>query len=600
MAKVCKGKTRRIACVLTLYQFPSLVDDAYIKPTGIVHRINENDAPSYKRVAWHYFRLRILQAEVLDVLLQRNIIRLEAAHPEIKNRYLHDRMKWGHLAEPQAFREWRDDMDRRLMEWKDTAPTSTEETSVRFATEFFELNYWQVIIMLYRQNLNVPIEYGGDLGSPDDNQGRNVPHNDDLDPDEKIPMKIFEAATKILHLYRHLHKRRLVNWTYLATHAIFITAVSLLYAVWHSAAVRENILSSEMKSYIDDGIFVLGDLAPMCPPAADLREKLTMLYRAVHWQYAVWLKAELDERQKLHGEPKDGRRGGRVPTANQMQQPMLSGSQLGALTRHHPSLDGRLMATAETSTATTPRSSMFSPSSTTSMSYQSVPSPNYNPIRSAPDTRDQYSAPYQPPFNPTPSRVQAQARMSQLQPYPAFSSHLPPHQQPRQRPFEYPPQTNLYAQPYQQEPQPLAYDLDPAVYRDLDLGLGLPYDFSAVFPPQVPLDTGAGAGTDPSSPSTAHDRMQDVDVDAAEAEPYPMTGNEHMTGYDMGGFIKLGHDMGAQGMPIGGQFFHPDFEGFFFGGGNENMGANGLNGYGGVDGGDGQQQQQEGEYGQGY
>ena len=179
--------------------------------------------PSYKRVARHYFQLRILQAEVLDVLLQRNIIRLEADHPGIKNPHMHDRMKWRHLDDPAAFHQWRGQMDDRLKHWKDTAPSSTKETSVSFNPDFFTLNYWQVVMMLYRQNLNIPIEDAGDLESPDGDQHSNVPANDIFDPHDAIPIKIVEAARNILHLYRQLHKRKLVNWTYLATHAIFIT-----------------------------------------------------------------------------------------------------------------------------------------------------------------------------------------------------------------------------------------------------------------------------------------------------------------------------------------------------------------------------------------
>ncbi len=64
-------------------------------------------------------------------------------------------------------------------------------------------------------------------------------HEDEND----VFLKVAEAGQKVLKLYRQLHRVRLVNYTYLATHHLFMAGISFLYAIWHSPLVRSRLVS---------------------------------------------------------------------------------------------------------------------------------------------------------------------------------------------------------------------------------------------------------------------------------------------------------------------------------------------------------------------
>ena len=425
-----------------------------------------------------------------------------------------------------------------------------------------------------------------------------------------------------------------------------------------------TIPSKEMKSCVDDGIAVLDDLAEMCPPAADLKTRLATMHRAVHWQYAVWLRGEVNEHGSALEASDPTKHTGQHPTGAQLQQQHNS-AQGNALTRLHPGFEGRLMGTADTSNSTTPGSSMFSPSSATTLSYQSVPSPNYNFVKSSRNSLDPYASPYQGasrPHTAIPHPQEQQNRGAQIQshtdyvhrqsaeqqalvppeihqsfkhPYPQQQQQRQQEEHQQQNPFSAHPQHHRHnshqqsqlqrsylqqqQQPQQQTPsyQQIDFEFDPDMYSDLDLNLGLPYGNAPLFSnyndtSTMPRHLGNQNAQPIPVQSSHHIQRQQQEMQRLQrqqrqqqhdgsTESYDspatnyMMGNEHMSGYDMGGFIKFGHDMGAQGMPIGGQFFHPEMEGFFFGGNMANGNGNG-NGASNEDGSGGHGDEYQGPY----
>jgi hypothetical protein len=142
------------------------------------------------------------------------------------------------------------DIDRRLWEWKNSAPTK-RETGVGFSVEFLELNYWQCVIMLYRQSLSVPPAFEGEYNTSDEVQSPNVHKVELREDEERVFLKVAEAGQKVLRLYRQLHRVHLVNYTFLATHHLFMAGISFLYAIWHSPIVRSRLViqSSTLSSH---------------------------------------------------------------------------------------------------------------------------------------------------------------------------------------------------------------------------------------------------------------------------------------------------------------------------------------------------------------
>jgi hypothetical protein len=201
-------------------EFPSTLDDRFIMKEGFLDPPEHMRKPSYKVVAHHYFRLRLLQSEVLQVLQHRQAQQARAGGANQGNKYMHTRLPSPFLASFESFRAWRVDIDKRLLDWKDSAPTQSD-AGVQFSPLFLELNYWQAIIMLYRQSLVVPsglAEFGNtdDVGSP------SVINAEEQDDEELVFLKVAEAGQKVLKLYRQLHRVHLVNYTFLATHHLFM------------------------------------------------------------------------------------------------------------------------------------------------------------------------------------------------------------------------------------------------------------------------------------------------------------------------------------------------------------------------------------------
>jgi Fungal specific transcription factor domain len=241
LVSTCVGRPFGISDQVITTEFPSLLDDKYITPTGFLEPSVDILEPSYKTVAYHYFRLRLLQSEILQVL-QYNQAQIERANGQnIGNKDMHTNLPSPFLVKFDSFRSWRIDIDRRLYEWRTSAP-ARQETGVQFATEFLELNYWQALIVLYRQSLSVPPVFEGEYNTSNEVNSPTVYASELREDEDRVYLKVAEAGQKILRIYRQLHVSGLVSYTYLTTHHLFVAGISYLYAIWHSPIVRSRLV----------------------------------------------------------------------------------------------------------------------------------------------------------------------------------------------------------------------------------------------------------------------------------------------------------------------------------------------------------------------
>lgn len=270
LVSVCVGRPPGVSDLVITTEFPSLLDDRYITPNGFLRDEHNPSEPTYKRVAYHYFHLRLLQSEIVQVLqYQQAQVALATSgegHP-----LLAAGLPSPFLAKHDSFRSWRIDIDRRLYKWKTTMPPKPDN-GVAFSTEFLELNYWQCIIMLYRQSLSVPPVFENEYDTSSEVNNPATFQSELREDEDRVYLKVAEAGQRILRLYRQLHLIGLVNYTYLATHHLFMAGISYLYAIWHSPVVRSRLSMDEVDFTILAATSVFSDLIEKCPPAEACRD----------------------------------------------------------------------------------------------------------------------------------------------------------------------------------------------------------------------------------------------------------------------------------------------------------------------------------------
>ncbi|KAF1363184.1 hypothetical protein EJ07DRAFT_104782 [Lizonia empirigonia] len=280
LVSTCVGRPFGITDQIVTTEFPSLLDDRFITKEGFLDPPAHLAKPTYKVVAYHYFRLRLLQSEILQVLQHRQAQQARASGANQSNDFMHTKLPSPFLAKFDSFRQWRADIDRRLQEWNDSAPTQSD-AGVQFSPLFLELNYWQAVIMLYRQSLVVPSGLQGVLGTTGSDVGSpSVVGIDDREDEDLVFLKVAEAGQKVLKLYRQLHRVHLVNYTFLATHHLFMAGISFLYAVWHSVHVRSLLSLDDVDFTVLAATSVLGDLIDKCPPAEACRDAFDRMSKA--------------------------------------------------------------------------------------------------------------------------------------------------------------------------------------------------------------------------------------------------------------------------------------------------------------------------------
>jgi len=239
LVATCVGRPFGISDQAISTEFPSMIDDKYITKSGLL--TPPHGAPTYKHVAFQYFKLRLLQSEIHDVLQYQQTRAIRRRSPGSSVIFPIAEVTSPFLQGFDSFRSWRHDVHRRLVEWHETAPTRAD-TGVRFSIELLELNYWQAIILLYQQSLTVPAELAGELTPADDVPSPSFLNVDEDDEEDHVYVNVAEAGQKVIRIYRQLHRVRLLNYTYLATHHIFMAGISFLYAIWHSPLVRSRLV----------------------------------------------------------------------------------------------------------------------------------------------------------------------------------------------------------------------------------------------------------------------------------------------------------------------------------------------------------------------
>ncbi|TKA83222.1 hypothetical protein B0A55_00649 [Friedmanniomyces simplex] len=280
LVSTCVGRPFGISDQVVTTEFPSLLDDKYITPTALLRPPGDIELPTYKLVAHHYFRLRLLQSEILQVLQHRQTEQVRLMGANRHNEYIHTDLPSPFVIHFLSFRDWRVDVDRRLREWKESAPDQAS-TGVAFTPLFLELNYWQAVVMLYRQSLTVPEPLAGEL-SPSTGGEVQSPGAASLEPkedEEMVFMKVAQAGQTVLKIYRQLHRLKLVNYTFLATHHLFMS-ISFLYAIWHSTLVRSQLTLDDVDFTVLVATSVLTDLIDKCPPAEACRDAFTRMSKA--------------------------------------------------------------------------------------------------------------------------------------------------------------------------------------------------------------------------------------------------------------------------------------------------------------------------------
>ena len=221
LVSTCVGRPFGVTDQVITTGFPSILDDNYITTSGFTAPPGAEGDPSYKRAALHYIKLRLLQSEVLQVLQHRQARQARARSRSTSYEYMHSKLSSPFLEGFENFWQWRADIDRRLWEWKETIPSQKEVAVTGFNTLFLELNYWQAIIMLYRQGLTAPLELGNEP-SPSDEVASPLEVHTEPEDDDEIFMKVATAGQKVLKLYYQLHRLHVVNYTFLATHHLFM------------------------------------------------------------------------------------------------------------------------------------------------------------------------------------------------------------------------------------------------------------------------------------------------------------------------------------------------------------------------------------------
>ena len=223
LVSTCVGRPFGITDQVVTTEFPSLLDDRYITRTGFKQPADQDARPTYKLVAHHYFRLRLLQSEILQVLQHRSAEQARNRGTNQSNSFMHKRLISPFMGKFASFQDWRLDVDRRLWEWKRSAPAQ-QDIGVSFTPLFLELNYWQAVITLYRQSLAVPEQLSELAGAPDGSDVQSPGTINERQEDEQmVLMKVAQAGQTVLKLYRQLHRLKLVNYTYLATHHLFMS-----------------------------------------------------------------------------------------------------------------------------------------------------------------------------------------------------------------------------------------------------------------------------------------------------------------------------------------------------------------------------------------
>ena len=250
----CTGRPFGIADQVISTGFPAIPADQAIRQAGCV--------PCSKYIARHYFQLRVLQSEVHEGVLGYCAARgrddsssSSSSSPSSPSRSGDVTAAAASFPSPplgddsdgsrsnasrflrklgvRSFGEWVGNVRTRLDAWRARVPV-VRRPGAWFPAALLELDYWLTVNLLYRGSMRVPagLAWDSDLGfglglggQPRAVEGGRSGEDDD----ESVSIEVAEASQKVLQIYRMMHHVRLVNYTYLATHSIFMAGEFLLF-----------------------------------------------------------------------------------------------------------------------------------------------------------------------------------------------------------------------------------------------------------------------------------------------------------------------------------------------------------------------------------
>ncbi|QPG76396.1 hypothetical protein FOA43_003785 [Brettanomyces nanus] len=219
--------------------FPSNLDDALItrEDSNSVedYSTKTSSMPSYKSVSLTMFRIRKLQAEVRSVLYDGKEL-------------------------PRKFRdlnEWYRDISERLQLWLASIPKTLRMMNCNFNSEFFNLNYDHTRIML---------------------NGLSPAH---FNLSQKNYMTLVEASMDMILSYYQLYTCKLLNYTWAATHNLFMAGTSFLYSIFNCEDARNSAPLSQVQRVVLCCNLILNGIKDKCNAASHCKDVFEILAAAV-------------------------------------------------------------------------------------------------------------------------------------------------------------------------------------------------------------------------------------------------------------------------------------------------------------------------------
>lgn len=217
-------------------KFPVELDDCLINPNEEHDFTNtSNSLPTYKIISTNFFRIRRLQAEVLQVLYFTSSL-LPRFYTNLN--------------------DWKSNIDNRLENWFKTIPLKTSRKSnCDFNFEFFKLNYYHTKLLLFGI----------------------TPKNNKVD--NKAIKIIFESSKGMIMCYAEFFKSKTINYTWAAVHNLFMAGTSFFYSIFHS---NEKLIEfQEFEETIGIVTKILNSLTESCDAASPCVEIFEILSLAM-------------------------------------------------------------------------------------------------------------------------------------------------------------------------------------------------------------------------------------------------------------------------------------------------------------------------------
>lgn len=215
------------------------IDDACITEAGIPSepRHLPTDSPTTMSTALHVFRLRCLWARIHSSLYA-DIATSGSDHPTYMERV----------------KQLRDVLDNWIASIPPIPVRSGPALSIFATREWYDLNYNQTILLLYRGQLI---------------RRRGI--------EDEVFLECAQAAEHICHGYRHQYIGKPVNYTWGALHVLFSAGLTYLHCLWTSSVVRNAVWYDRMSRTLTDCIMVLVVMAERWKGAAPYRDTFETL-----------------------------------------------------------------------------------------------------------------------------------------------------------------------------------------------------------------------------------------------------------------------------------------------------------------------------------